>query len=59
MNKDLTVLGDVFKSVVDLANTEFDFFGFSISPLDILVTNLTIAMLLDILLTYAGYERTE
>lgn len=59
MNEDLSVLGKIFKSVFDFLDMEINLFGVFISPLDIAVTNLIIMMLLDIVLTYSGYERTE
>lgn len=59
MNEDLKVLSHVFSSVFDLLETEFNFFGFDISMLDMLITNAVIYMLLDLVFTYAGYERNE
>jgi hypothetical protein len=59
MNEDLMVLADLFKSVFDLLGTDIELFGVSVSPIDIVVTNLIIVMLLDIVLTYSGYERNE
>lgn len=53
------VLADLFKSVFDLLGTDIELFGVSVSPIDIVVTNLIIVMLLDIVLTYSGYERNE
>lgn len=59
MNEDLMVLADLFKSVFDLLGTDIELFGVFVSPIDIVVTNLIIVMLLDIVLTYSGYERNE
>jgi len=59
MNHELAVLGKIFQMVFDFLDTDINLFGFMISPLDIAITNLVIVMLFDILLTYAGYERTE
>lgn len=59
MNEDLKVLSDVFSSVFGLLETDFNFFGFDISMLDMLITNAVIYMLLDLVFTYAGYERNE
>lgn len=59
MNQDLSVLASLFKSVFDFLGTDYELFGVFVSPIDFVVTNLIIVMLLDIVLTYAGYERTE
>lgn len=59
MNEQLEVLGRVFKQVFDLMRVDYHVFGVDISIFDVLMTGAVIHMLLDILLTYAGYERNE
>lgn len=54
---DIEVLGNVFRSVFDLANTELHIFNYWIAPLDIWVTIAIIYMLVDIVIYYAGWGR--
>ena len=59
MNADLKVLSETFLSVFNLMQVEYNLFGFDISLMDILIANAVIYMLLDLIFTYAGYERNE
>lgn len=59
MNEQLQVLGQVFLHVFNLMQTDFHIFGVDISIFDFLITGAVIHMLLDIILTYSGYERNE
>lgn len=56
-NGDIETLGNIFKGVFDLANTELHIFNYWIAPLDIWVTTAIIYMLIDILLFYTGWGR--
>ena len=59
LNHELSVLGNIIKATFDFLDDEINLFGVYVSPLDIVITNIVIIMLLDIVLTYAGYDRTE
>lgn len=59
MNPELVTFGKMFKAGFDFMATDISIFGVSVSPLDIALTNVIIVMLFDIVLIYAGYDRTE